>query len=365
MLPQAALPGWATTATGCDVWDPNPLPNERVLWTGGCVDGRAEGPGRLSWRSPRVGPGAATFINTSIYEGSMRAGLEEGPAHDRFFNRSTGTLRVVRQGTFHADQLEGPGSDAVIGGFRYDGDFLHGERDGHGVSRYPGGETYVGTFRRNLYDGTGVLTGKAQIRLGPGSGITRGPDTAAPGGFQVRGAFGRGQPHGIATLVMFDVSADRPRTVLAGQWIAGCLAHGPTGQACIVHDRVGAPVLAQLPATHPAEIEFWLARPQILRFAAGEQLAGTVILRCDVTANGVATSCDVKAGGSERLDAAASLLAIDTPWIPAASDGIPVGGAGTAITVKFEFGTPPEIEPLDRDRNGRELAARRPPATAS
>ena len=35
--------------TGCYVWNPNPQPGETVTWTGGCVEGVAQGTGTLRW----------------------------------------------------------------------------------------------------------------------------------------------------------------------------------------------------------------------------------------------------------------------------------------------------------------------------
>ena len=75
--------GWAVTADGadatpptvpnwivadnqpCRVYNPYPEPGESVTWSGGCVDGKAEGEGQLVWRSAD---------STKTYEGHMRAG---------------------------------------------------------------------------------------------------------------------------------------------------------------------------------------------------------------------------------------------------------------------------------------------------
>ena len=43
-------PGWITTANKpCKVWNPEPVPNETVTWSGPCKDGFASGKGILQW----------------------------------------------------------------------------------------------------------------------------------------------------------------------------------------------------------------------------------------------------------------------------------------------------------------------------
>ena len=45
-----APPGWiADSFTGCKIWNPAPQPHETVHWAGPCKDGFAEGKGTLQW----------------------------------------------------------------------------------------------------------------------------------------------------------------------------------------------------------------------------------------------------------------------------------------------------------------------------
>jgi hypothetical protein len=47
---QTNTPTWITvTNQPCKVWNPNPIPNESVTWSGGCTDGYASGMGLLRW----------------------------------------------------------------------------------------------------------------------------------------------------------------------------------------------------------------------------------------------------------------------------------------------------------------------------
>ena len=95
--PAAAQSGaWLTDArSACAVWDPQPVPDTTIAWTGGCTDGKASGDGMLT---------------------TFRAG------------------RVVER-------------DA--------GEFVDGKQTGRGVREYVNGR-YVGTFKDGLFDGQGV-----------------------------------------------------------------------------------------------------------------------------------------------------------------------------------------------------------------
>ena len=41
--------GWISDKKGCKHYNPNPIPNESVTWTGSCKNGFANGSGRLTW----------------------------------------------------------------------------------------------------------------------------------------------------------------------------------------------------------------------------------------------------------------------------------------------------------------------------
>ena len=84
LLPLAAVAQGTATSdprTGCRVVNAHPQPNESIAWSGGCVNGFAQGHGILQW-----------FENsrpTERYEGDMRAGQMDG-----------------QDALFHADLLE-------------------------------------------------------------------------------------------------------------------------------------------------------------------------------------------------------------------------------------------------------------------
>lgn len=96
--------------SGCKVYNPNPQPNEKIKWTGGCKDGIAEGSGTLTW-----------FENgkeQSAYNGHLQSGKYEG--------------HVVRTSP---------------DGSRYEGEFKNGTSNGYGIDTYADGSRWEGTWK--------------------------------------------------------------------------------------------------------------------------------------------------------------------------------------------------------------------------
>ena len=107
----SALVVWALTATAvlaeegrwqplennpsCVVWNPYPQPNETVVWSGACANGKAHGRGTLVWRH---------LQQEERYEGEFWTGKKHG----------RGVL-------------------VWANGDRYNGDFSDGELHGRGV----------------------------------------------------------------------------------------------------------------------------------------------------------------------------------------------------------------------------------------
>jgi hypothetical protein len=104
---------------GCQVYNPNPQPDETVRWSGACKNGFTDGEGVLEW-----------YVAGRLeerYEGSMRAGWAEG----------TGTF-VSRQG------------------MRYKGEWKRSLQEGKGISQGPDGGVYEGQWRAGKPHGWGV-----------------------------------------------------------------------------------------------------------------------------------------------------------------------------------------------------------------
>ena len=118
---QTGQPGAFVTdpSTGCKVWDPHPLPDESVAWSGGCVDGLAQGGGNLQW-------------------------IRNGKA----FEKDSGEWKAGRQ--------SGRGTQEWPTG-RYDGELVDGEPTGHGVMTLQSAR-YEGEFRNGKPNGIGAVT---------------------------------------------------------------------------------------------------------------------------------------------------------------------------------------------------------------
>lgn len=105
--------------SGCKVWNPHPQPAEEAVWSGACVDGFADGAGRLEWQK-----GGRT---TERDEGRWQHG-----------------------------QQQGRGSQDWVSG-RYDGDLVAGEPQGQGALLLQSGR-YAGAFAAGKPNGPGTMT---------------------------------------------------------------------------------------------------------------------------------------------------------------------------------------------------------------
>ena len=116
---RAQLSTWSTDArTGCRVWNPAPLPNETVTWSGACRNGVGQGAGVLLW-------------------------IENGRLGDRY----DGELRDGKQ--------TGRGVITAADGKSYDGSFRDGTMNGHGIYTYANGDHYDGEWRNGKPNGIG------------------------------------------------------------------------------------------------------------------------------------------------------------------------------------------------------------------
>lgn len=102
-------------------------PGKTVTWSGGCVNGSAEGSGTKVWFKDGV--------ETSRYVGPVRAGARHG------------------RGVF-----------TWKSGDRYEGDFVDNQRTGKGVYTWPSGNRYEGGFVDGKRTGMGVYVTKSGLR---------------------------------------------------------------------------------------------------------------------------------------------------------------------------------------------------------
>jgi hypothetical protein len=118
---QSVQPGTyiADTKTGCKVWNPNPQSVEKIIWSGPCVNGLAQGRGKLQW-----------LENDNIYE--------------------------TDEGEWSAGRQVGQGSQIWPLG-RFDGEIANSEPSGQGVLTLKTSR-YDGEFRAGKPNGIGTVT---------------------------------------------------------------------------------------------------------------------------------------------------------------------------------------------------------------
>ena len=112
----------ADPKSGCKVWDPHPVADETVSWSGGCINGLAQGPGSLQW---------------------LRGG--------KALEKDDGEWNMGRQ--------SGRGTQDWNSG-SYQGELLGGEPHGQGVMTLQSAR-YEGEFRNGKPNGEGTVTNLA------------------------------------------------------------------------------------------------------------------------------------------------------------------------------------------------------------
>jgi hypothetical protein len=185
--PVAARAGeWLTDpASACTVWDPAPVPDQSIGWTGRCKDGKASGPGVLTiFRAGRL---------VERDEGEFVDGKQIGHGVRDYPNG-----RYV--GQFKDGLFDGKGLYVASDGMRYDGEWKNDNLEGHGALSFASGLRYEGQFRANTYSGFGSMI--------------------LPNGDRYDGEYLLNAPHGTG------VYTNANGAVYAGQWSHGCFRHG-------------------------------------------------------------------------------------------------------------------------------------------
>jgi hypothetical protein len=109
----------ADAKSGCKVFNPHPTGGETVNWSGGCVDGLAQGSGTLQW-------------------------LRDG------------RIMETDEGEWNRGRQMGQGTQDWISG-RYQGALVDGEPHGQGVMTLQSAR-YEGAFRNGKPNGEGTVT---------------------------------------------------------------------------------------------------------------------------------------------------------------------------------------------------------------
>jgi hypothetical protein len=134
---------WMHDANGCRIFNSYPHLEESVAWTGACVNGYAEGLGKLTW-----------------FSDGKRDETDEGLFHN-------GKLEGHAVMDSPVDHFEGEFKDGVRNGYgisispdgkRYEGEWKDGKSNGHGVITWKNGKRFEGEFTADKWNGHGVLT---------------------------------------------------------------------------------------------------------------------------------------------------------------------------------------------------------------
>ncbi len=211
-------PAWFMTKENCEVWDPMPVAGETASWSGACVGGFVEGQGKLLWKVPYPaltdeGMSNSDLRVSSIFQGQMHHGFEQGVGLEVRFYPATGKTMYIANANYNNSQMEGPGTILNSRGRKYTGNFHLGRKEGHGVTEFPSGTRYDGNFADGLWEGHGRLT--------------------VSNGDTYDGEFHLGVPDGLGKFVKVRPGApNSPQVVLDGSWQKGCFISQPP-YACL------------------------------------------------------------------------------------------------------------------------------------
>ena len=117
---------------GCKLLDPYFSDGVTMKWEGSCVNGKANGFGKLT----KYKDGEYE----STYEGEFQNGIREGKGK---FSHKDGTVRV---GIFVAGQMTGKGTNTGENGQKYTGDFINYRHHGYGIVEFTNGSKFEGFF---------------------------------------------------------------------------------------------------------------------------------------------------------------------------------------------------------------------------
>lgn len=144
MAATAATAGeWISDNNGCKVWNVRPEMKEAVEWGGNCVDGHAEGKGRLRWN--------VNGQSTRGYDGDMKAGRRSGQG----VQTEASGLRY--EGGFRGDFYAGPGQLRLPVGASSRGTFVAGRLEGACTLTWPDGTRYEGACESGREEGAGKI----------------------------------------------------------------------------------------------------------------------------------------------------------------------------------------------------------------
>ena len=162
-------PKWAIADNQlCQVYNPGLEPGDTFTftWSGGCLDRKASGEGRLVWQYNEIsgtylgwvregvwhGPGSVTYSDGDHYEGHYRDGQLHG------WGTYTGADGDRYEGEWRDGKRQGRGTFTWADGGRYDGEWREGEKHGRGIQKWANDDRYEGDWRDGSRTGRGTYT---------------------------------------------------------------------------------------------------------------------------------------------------------------------------------------------------------------
>ena len=137
-------PNWIVAENqACQIYKPNLQPGDTVTWSGACVDGKASGEGRFTWRGNH---------GENVYQGEFLAGRIHGRGLYRW------AVGACYDGELRDGRQHGPGTQTWPRGGRYQGEWRDGKRHGHGTYIWASGARYEGQWRNDKRHGRGTYT---------------------------------------------------------------------------------------------------------------------------------------------------------------------------------------------------------------
>ena len=205
--------GFTIGAADCRIANPEPRPNERATWSGGCRNGYADGDGVLQWIEDDQ--------PQSRYEGHMTVGRPDGhgvyvyaESHTRFEGEFRNGRRHGR-GTLtqsYGTRVTGLWDKGVLleehveaenpNGYRYVGGWHNMRPQGRGEVTYDDGSHYIGAFVDGEREGQGTMSSRDRTTTGMwrrnvSDGAT---DVAGPGVYHFHGTEVDGKAQGEGEL---------------------------------------------------------------------------------------------------------------------------------------------------------------------
>lgn len=151
--------GWiADKNSGCQLWNQEPQFGESVTWVGGCMNGKANGSGKLSWYQHGE--------KTDQYEGGYKDGYRNGQGRCIWSNGDQ------YDGNWKQDLRHGQGTFTWANGSHYTGEYQNDRKFGFGTLSLVKGDSAVSYFERKDSKFKGTWVGDQYVIQGKFDGDT-------------------------------------------------------------------------------------------------------------------------------------------------------------------------------------------------